>query len=81
MKGNAATATLIAAGVPDNCIVADKSGSGPYGIRNDVGIIYGNEEDKEPIIVGVFTSHENIDASADNAFVAEAARLAYENVE
>ena len=80
MKGNAATAKLRAAVVPANCIVADKSGSGPYGIRNDVGIIYDNEDDKAPVIVGIFTSHEDIDSPADNALVAEAARLAYENV-
>ena len=80
MKGNAATAMLIAAVVPANCIVADKSGSGPYGIRNDVGIIYDNEDDKAPVIVGSFTSHEDIDSPADDALVAEAARLAYENV-
>ena len=59
MKGNAATAMLIAAVVPANCIVADKSGGGPYGIRNDVGIIYDNEDDKAPVIVGIFTDRKS----------------------
>ena len=53
---------------------------GKYIQLKEDGYIYDNEDDKAPVIVGIFTSHEDIDSPADNALVAEAARLAYENV-
>lgn len=39
MSNNATGDELIRAGVPSDWIVADKSGAGSYGTRNDIAIV------------------------------------------
>ena len=71
MSGNATGDTLIRAGAPDAAIVADKSGTGGHGTRNDLGIVW--PVDGEPIVIAVLTTRGVPDAPSDDALVADAA--------
>lgn len=68
MSGNNITDTLIRAGVPIDWKVADKSGSGGYGTRNDIAFI--TRPSHAPIILVVMTTHKNVDAKSNDALVA-----------
>lgn len=65
---------LIRAGVPDTWVVADKTGSADYGVRNDVAVAY--PPGRSPILIAVMTSRDQVDDAHDDAVVADAARLA-----
>ena len=73
MQGNATGDNLIRAGVPEGWQVADKSGSGAYGTRNDIAVIY--PPDRKPIVLAILTTHKDRDAKTDDALVAEAAGI------
>ena len=53
MSNNATGDELIRAGVPSDWIVADKSGAGSYGTRNDIAIV--TPPNKKPIFVAVLS--------------------------
>ncbi|NJP69209.1 class A beta-lactamase [Streptomyces spiramenti] len=74
MTTNTTGATLIPAGVPDSWTVGDKSGAGGYGTRNDIAVLW--PEEGEPIIMAVFSSRDEEDATYDDALVARAATSA-----
>ncbi|MBM7837144.1 beta-lactamase class A [Alkalihalobacillus xiaoxiensis] len=65
---------LIRAGVPDNWIVGDKTGSASHGTRNDIGILWPPDED--PIVIAVLSSKDLADAESDDALIAEATEAA-----
>jgi len=67
---------LIRAGVPDEWEVGDKTGSGGYGTRNDIAILWPPEGD--PIVLAVMSSRDLEDADYDNALIAEAAEVVVE---
>ncbi|MEW5570325.1 class A beta-lactamase [Rossellomorea marisflavi] len=71
MKGNATGDTLIRAGAPEGWTVADKSGAGRYGTRNDIAVVW--PPDREPIILAIMTRHDTEDAEYDDALIAEVA--------
>lgn len=71
MSGNATGDALIRAGAPAGAVVADKSGAGGYGTRNDLAIVWPAGGD--PIVVAVLTTRGSADAAYDDALVAEAA--------
>ncbi|WP_430482028.1 class A beta-lactamase [Rossellomorea marisflavi] len=71
MKGNATGDTLIRAGAPEGWTVADKSGAGRYGTRNDIAVVW--PPDREPIILAILTRHDTEDAEYDDALIAEVA--------
>jgi beta-lactamase class A len=71
MSGNATGDTLIRAGVPADWTVADKSGSGGYGTRNNIAIVW--PPDAEPIVLTIFSTRESLDADRDDALIAQAA--------
>jgi beta-lactamase class A len=73
MSGNATGDTLIRAGVPSDWVVADKSGSGGYGTRNDMAVVW--PPDAEPIVLAIFSTRESPDSERDDALIAEAARV------
>ncbi|MCM2587984.1 class A beta-lactamase [Rossellomorea marisflavi] len=73
MKGNATGDTLIRAGAPDGWTVADKSGAGRYGTRNDIAVVW--PPDREPIILAIMTRHDTEDADYDDALIAEVAEV------
>ena len=73
MKGNATGDKLIRAGVPTDWVVADKSGAGSYGTRNDIAIVW--PPNRAPIIVAILSSKDEKGATYDNQLIAEAAEV------
>ncbi|WP_442637571.1 class A beta-lactamase [Rossellomorea marisflavi] len=71
MQGNATGDTLIRAGAPEGWTVADKSGAGRYGTRNDIAVVW--PPNREPIILVIMTRHDTEDAQYDDALIAEVA--------
>lgn len=67
------TGPLIRAGVPKTWQVADKSGSGGHGTRNDVGIIYRPE--KAPILASIYFTGSDLDMPGRNKVIADAAAI------
>ncbi|PYY50348.1 class A beta-lactamase [Curtobacterium sp. MCBD17_023] len=74
MRGTTTGAGTIRAGVPEGWTVADKTGTGSYGVRNDVGIV--TPPGRDPIVLVVMTGHDTADAEPDDALVAAATRTA-----
>jgi len=74
MSGNATGDTLVRAGVPEGWVVADKSGSGGYGVRNNIAIVW--PPDAAPIVIAVMSTRGSPDATRDDALVAQAAAVA-----
>lgn len=74
MSGNATGDALIRAAAPDDWVVADKSGAGGYGTRNDIGIVW--PPGRAPIVMAVLTTHSAADAARDDGLVARSAALA-----
>jgi beta-lactamase class A len=73
MRANTTGANLIRAGVPTEWQVGDKTGSGGYGTRNDIAVIWPPE--RAPLVLTVMTTHDNPDAQSDDALVAAATRV------
>lgn len=73
MRGNATGDNLIRAGVPKDWEVADKSGAGGYGTRNDIAIVW--PPNKEPIIITILSSRDKKDATYDDKLIAQAAKV------
>ncbi|QHA38359.1 class A beta-lactamase [Rossellomorea marisflavi] len=71
MQGNATGDTLIRAGATEGWTIADKSGAGRYGTRNDIAVVW--PPDREPIILAIMTRHDTEDAEYDDALIAEVA--------
>ncbi|SBT38966.1 class A beta-lactamase [Micromonospora auratinigra] len=74
LRGNTTGGELIRAGVPDGWVVGDKTGSGGYGTRNDIAVIW--PPDRAPIVLAVLSSRDEKDADYDNALIAEATKAA-----
>jgi beta-lactamase class A len=76
MSDNAITDTLIRAGLPEGWSVADKSGGGDYGTRNDIGII--DRPKGAPIVLAVMSTKPDgqPDSEWDDALIAAATRAA-----
>jgi beta-lactamase class A len=77
LRGNTTGGELIRAGVPDGWVVGDKTGSGGYGTRNDIAVIW--PPDRAPIVLAVLSSRDQKDADYDNALIAEATKVALAN--
>jgi beta-lactamase class A len=74
MKGNTTGATVIRAGVPTDWTVGDKTGSGGYGTRNDIAVLWPSSG--APIVLAVMSSKSTEEATRDDALIAAAAREA-----
>ncbi|MEV7327512.1 class A beta-lactamase [Micromonospora sp. NPDC093244] len=74
LRGNTTGGTLIRAGVPDGWIVGDKTGTGGYGTRNDIAVIW--PPDRAPIVLVVLSSRDEKDATSDDALIALATEAA-----
>jgi len=70
MKRNTTGDALIRVGVPKGWVVADKTGAGSYGTRNDIAIIWPPKGD--PIVLAVLSSRDKKDADFNNELIAEA---------
>lgn len=78
MKGNTTGGQSIKAGLPKNWIVGDKTGMGEYGTTNDVAIIW--PESREPLILTVYFTQNEKDASPRKDVLAEATRIVTQHV-
>jgi beta-lactamase class A len=73
LRRNTTGDRLIRAGVPPGWDVADKTGTGAYGVRNDVALV--SPPGRRPIVVAVMSSRETADAEPSDELVAAAARI------
>ncbi|MCU5707642.1 MULTISPECIES: class A beta-lactamase [Bacillus] len=73
MKRNTTGDNLIRAGVPAGWEVADKTGSGSYGTRNDIAIIW--PPNKNPIVLAILSNHAKEDAKYDDKLIANATKI------
>ncbi|TQJ20168.1 beta-lactamase class A [Micromonospora sp. A202] len=73
LRGNTTGGALIRAGVPDGWVVGDKTGSGGYGTRNDIAVIW--PPNRAPIVLAVLSSRDEKDADYDDALIAEATKV------
>lgn len=73
MKGNTTGDAKIRAGVPTEWIVADKTGTGSYGVSNDIGIIW--PTGCEPIIISIYSVGNKKDAPCNDNIIASVTRL------
>ncbi len=72
LKGNATGDTLIRAGVPKGWEVADKSGAGSYGTRNDIAIIWPPKGD--PIVLAILSSRNKKEADYNDKLIEQATK-------
>ena len=73
MKNNKTGNARIRAGVPKGWIVADKTGSGDYGITNDIGIIWPPKH--APIVMAIYFIQNKKDAKYREDVVAVATTI------
>ncbi|MFQ6340470.1 class A beta-lactamase BlaIII [Bacillus sp. AF62] len=73
MKRNTTGDKLIRAGVPKGWEVADKTGAGSYGTRNDIAIIW--SPNKKPIVLAILSNHDKEDAKYDDKLIADATKV------
>ncbi|MEV4629886.1 class A beta-lactamase [Micromonospora sp. NPDC049523] len=74
LRGNTTGGKTIRAGVPADWTVGDKTGSGGYGTRNDIAVVW--PPDGEPLVLAILSSRDKQDAGYDDALLAEAAKVA-----
>ncbi|MDA1679841.1 class A beta-lactamase BlaIII [Bacillus cereus group sp. TH152-1LC] len=73
MKRNTTGDKLIRAGVPKGWEVADKTGAGSYGTRNDIAIIW--PPNQKPIVLAILSNHDKEDAKYDDKLIADATKV------
>lgn len=76
MSGNATGDKLIRAGAPKEFMVADKSGAGAYGTRNDIAIV--TPPNGKPIFVAILSSKKEKDAKYEDKTIAEASKIVFD---
>lgn len=74
LLGNTTGDRRIRAAVPAGWQVGDKTGTGAYGVTNDIGVVF--PPDRAPLVVVVFTHQPDKEADAREDVVAAAARAA-----
>ncbi|MEU4689739.1 class A beta-lactamase [Actinoplanes sp. NPDC023714] len=70
LVGNTTGDPYIRAGVPDGWRVGDKTGSGGYGTRNDIAVVW--PPAASPLIIAVQSDRGKPGAASDDALIAEA---------
>lgn len=65
----------IRAGVPKECRVGDKTGSGANGTQNDVAIVW--PPDRKPLLIAAYLTGTKRDGTARDALIAGVGRIAY----
>ncbi|WP_326589603.1 class A beta-lactamase [Streptomyces brevispora] len=74
LRRNTTGDTTIRAGTPDGWQVGDKTGTGGYGTRNDIAVIW--PPGAAPITLAVLSRRRTKDAERDDALIAQAAKVA-----
>lgn len=75
LLGNTTGDKRIRAGVPAGWQVGDKTGTGEYGTANDVAILFPSDR-SPPLILAIYTTQHQPNASPNNQIIADVARLA-----
>jgi len=73
MRDNTVAYKRIRAGVPLGWVVADKTGSGDFGIANDIGILW--SPTCKPIVLSIYTVRNKQDAKKREDIVASTTRI------
>lgn len=71
MEGDAVNVKRFRAGLPENWLIADKTGTGDFGVANDVGVVWTSRG--TPLTIAVLTTKLTNNAANDEALVAAAA--------
>lgn len=74
LVGNTTGDAMIRAGTPAGWLVADKTGGGAYGARNDIGVIWPSGQ--APLVITVYTAHDSKDARYREDILARATSAA-----
>lgn len=72
LRTNKTGDTTIRAGVPAGWTVGDKTGTGGYGTRNDIAVLW--PPHRSPIVLVVMSTRTAKDATRDDRLIAEAAK-------
>ena len=73
MRNNTVGYQRMRAGVPIGWIVADKTGSGDYGVANDIGIAWSPY--CKPIVLAIYTAQHHPDAPRREDIIASATKI------
>jgi beta-lactamase class A len=76
LQGDAVNTQRFRAGLPEDWLIADKTGTGDYGSANsanDVGVVWTSR--RTPLSIAVLTVKHTADATADEQLIEGAARL------
>ncbi len=73
LQANTTGDTAIRAGVPAGWVVGDKTGSGGYGTRNDVAVVW-PDDGGAPVVVVLLTDRGVAGADTDDGLLADATR-------
>jgi beta-lactamase class A len=70
--------TLIRAGAPEGWTVADKSGAGGYGTRNNIAVLWrpAGSANTAPFVMAVMSSRDSADADYNDQLISDAAAAA-----
>lgn len=78
LLGNTTGAAYIRAGVPAGWVVGDKTGSGGYGTRNDIAVVW--PQAGAPLVIAIESDRGKPDAASDDALIAQATKIAVANL-
>jgi beta-lactamase class A len=73
LKGNTTGDELIRAGVPAGWQVGDKTGSGGYGTRNDIAVLW--PPDGAPLVLAILSSRDKKGAEYDEELIVQATKM------
>jgi beta-lactamase class A len=76
LKGNTTGETRIRAAVPAGWVVGDKTGSGEFGVANDIGVIW--PPDRAPWVLAIYTRGREKAAPLRSDSIAAATRIVVE---
>jgi beta-lactamase class A len=74
MLANTTGGPYIRAGVPRSWKVADKTGNGEWGTRNDIAVAW--PPGGAPVVIAILSHRESAGATSDDALIADAAKVA-----
>ncbi|MGW7261007.1 class A beta-lactamase [Streptomyces sp. NPDC054834] len=73
LKGNTTSGERFRRGLPQDWVVADKTGTGDYATGNDIGVAWTTEG--TPVVLAVLSSKTTRDAVVDNGLISDTARV------
>lgn len=80
LQANTTGGPYIRAAVPSGWKVGDKTGSGDYGARNDIAVIWPSDN-AAPIVIAIYTNRgDNANATSDDALISDATKVALQTL-